>query len=181
MKHSSQDSAGRWFVVGALLLAIGCSSISYAQTVSLTTAEKEWLKYLREEEKVARDVYLYLYDVWGSAIFNNISGSEQRHMDSIKALLDKYGVADPAEGKSQGEFTNPELQALYDALVDQGSLSLVEALNVGILIEETDIADLEAALAASKRRDIRNVYNNLLQGSLNHLGAFESSLAQQQN
>jgi len=58
---------------------------------------KDWLTYIREEEKLARDVYLYLYDMWGSSIFDNISVSEQAHMDAIKTLIDRYGLDDPAE------------------------------------------------------------------------------------
>ncbi len=173
----TRSSAGKLVVVAGLLFAVGLSSLAYAQTAALTSAEKGWLTYIREEEKVARDVYVFLYDVWGSAIFNNISSSEQTHMDAIKNLLDKYGVTDPAAGKGFGEFTNPELQALYDALVAQGSLSLVDALNVGVLIEETDIADINAALALTAKRDIKTVYSNLLRGSNNHLTAFNANLA----
>jgi hypothetical protein len=115
--------------------------------------------------------------MWGSPIFSNISASEQKHMDAIKTLLVKYGIPDPAAGKGQGEFTNEEFNTLYYNLTRQGSLSLVDALKVGVFIEETDIDDLNKAIASTKRRDIRTVYSNLLQGSLNHLDAFCSNLA----
>ena len=130
---------GQWLMAGGLLLWLGVSAASAAQVVALTAAEKEWMAFMREEEKVARDVYLVLGDLWGAKVFANIAVSEQRHMDSIKALLAKYGLPDPAAGKAVGEFTNPDLQAMYNQLVEQSSLSLVDALEVGVLIEETDI------------------------------------------
>lgn len=134
---------------------------------------------MREEEKMARDVYTYMYNKWGGQIFYNIITSEQKHMDAVKTLLDRYGVADPAANTPAGVFTNPELQTLYNQLIAQGNVSYVEALQAGVFIEETDINDLNTAIAATKRRDIKNVYNNLLLGSQNHLKAFVSNLAAQ--
>ncbi len=151
--------------------------VSSVQTVALTDDETDWLTYMREEEKVARDVYLYLNETWNIRTFKNIAASEQTHMDAIKVLLDRYTVSDPAAGKGRGEFTNPDLQKLYDTLVRKGSSSKFEALQVGIIIEETDIDDLTEGIATTRHNDIRTVYGNLLQGSLNHLDAFESSLA----
>jgi len=94
----------------------------------------------------------------------------------VKTLIDRYGMPDPAAGKAQGEFTDPVLQKLYNDLIAQGSVSSVDALKVGIFIEETDISDLNKAIAATTHKDIRTMYNNLLQGSMNHLNAFESNL-----
>jgi hypothetical protein len=146
-------------------------------TAPLTDDEKYWLTYLREEEKVARDVYLSLNDTWNLRIFKNIAASEQQHMDAIKQLLATYNIPDPAAGKGTGEFTNPDLQQLYDDLIQQGSISKAEALKVGVIIEETDIDDLNEAIATTRHNDLKTVYRKLLQGSLNHLDAFESSLA----
>jgi len=151
--------------------------VSSVQTVALTDDENYWLTYMREEEKVARDVYLYLNDKWNVRIFKNIAASEQTHMDAIKTLLDTYTIPDPAAGKGIGEFTNPDLQKLYDDLIREGSISKVEALRVGVIIEETDIDDLTEGIATTRHNDIKTVYSNLLQGSLNHLDAFESTLA----
>ena len=151
--------------------------VSSVQTVALTDDENYWLTYMREEEKVARDVYLSLNEKWNLRIFKNIAASEQVHMDAIKTLLDTYNIPDPATGKGRGEFTNPDLQELYDDLIQQGSISKVEALRVGVIIEETDIDDLNEGIATTRHNDIKTVYSNLLQGSLNHLDVFESSLA----
>ena len=145
-------------------------------TGTLTDDEKYWLTYLREEEKVARDVYLSFNDTWNLRIFKNIAASEQKHMDATKALLDRYSIPDPAADTGIGEFTNPDLQQLYDDLIRQGSISKAEALRVGVTIEETDIDDLNEAIAAAGHNDIKTVFSNLLQGSLHHLDAFESGL-----
>lgn len=142
----------------------------------LTPAEKDGLLFMREEEKLARDVYMYCDDLYTPPIFANIATSEQRHMDAILTLLDRYELEDPAAGKEPGEFTDPDLQALYDQLIVQAAISLEDALRVGVLIEETDIADLEAHLLEVEHNDIRRVYENLLRGSQNHLAAFEALL-----
>lgn len=146
---------------------------------TLSDAEIEGLLYMREEEKLARDVYLMLYEKWGMRILQNISGSEQTHMDAVKALLDRYDLDDPAAGTDVGVFTNPTLQELYDQLVDEGSQSLADALRVGAAIEEIDILDLEERIAQTDNSDIQLVYENLMRGSRNHLRAFVSTLERQ--
>jgi hypothetical protein len=145
-------------------------------TITLTAEEKSDLIFMREEEKLARDVYLTLYEKWGTAVFASIATSEQQHMDAILNLLNTYKLADPAAGKLVGEFVNPELQALYDALIERGSQSTLEALKVGGVIEETDIEDLTAAMDTSRLNKIDNVYANLLEGSYNHLRAFAGKI-----
>jgi hypothetical protein len=140
----------------------------------LSADEAASLIFMREEEKLARDVYNALYAVWSQPTFVNIAASEQAHMDEIKVLLDRYGLTDPAQGT--GVFTNPDLQALYDQLVAQGSVSLADALKVGAAIEEIDILDLQERLALTDNLDIQTAFNNLLSGSANHLRAFTSVL-----
>ncbi|NOR83897.1 MAG: DUF2202 domain-containing protein, partial [Ardenticatenales bacterium] len=83
----------------------------------LTDAEASGLLYMREEEKLARDVYLTLFELWDFQSFANIARSEQTHTDAVQRLLERYDLPDPAGGQSVGEFTNPDLQALYDQLV----------------------------------------------------------------
>lgn len=143
--------------------------------VTLSADEADTLQFLREEEKLARDVYITLHAQWGSNVFANISDSEQQHMDAIKVLLDKYGIDDPALPRV-GEFNNDDLQGAYNVLVARGSQSLLEALRVGGFIEELDIGDLDDAIAATKRTDILNVYDSLQCGSGNHLRAFGGQL-----
>jgi len=140
----------------------------------LSSSDEEALIYMREEEKLAHDVYIAMYEQWGLPLFQNISRSEQAHTDAIKTLLDAYNIPDPAS-TDPGVFTNPELQALHNQLVTQGKQSLSEALLVGAAIEEIDILDLQESLGVSDNSNIQRVFNNLLRGSINHLKAFTST------
>jgi len=176
MRDIFKEKAKTWFVVGGLLLVMSITSVGYVRAAVLTDEEIYWLTYMREEEKLARDVYIYLFDMYGSSIFGNISVSEQRHMDAIKTLLDRYGIDDPAAGNEEGIFDDGFLGDLYKTLIDAGSASLVDALKVGVFIEVTDIDDLQAGIASTTRRDIKKVYSNLLRGSYNHFDAFCSNL-----
>jgi hypothetical protein len=142
------------------------------EIVSLSDEEAQTLTFMREEEKLARDVYITLYNIWGNDVFNNISRSEQKHMDSMKSQLDKYGLEDPVTDNTVGVFQNEVLADLYDELVARGEASAEEALFVGGFIEELDIGDLEEAIAESTHVDIASAYENLMRGSRNHLRAF---------
>lgn len=144
--------------------------------VSLTEEEKNDLLFMREEEKLARDVYLTLFEKWGTPVFANIATSEQQHMDAMLILLNTYKLPDPAAATVVGEFVNTELQELYDALIQRGNQSVLEALKVGGIIEETDIEDINAAIETSRLAKIDSVYENLLEGSYNHLRAFAKQI-----
>jgi len=150
--------------------------------VVLTEAEIQNIKFMRQEEKLARDVYLTLYHEYKTPIFLNISKSEQRHMDAMKRLIDKFKLQDPISDNKIGVFPDPEskddidFNDLYNELVDRGMLSYCDALQVGIDIEELDIEDIENALLIEdvKAQAVIRVLNNLLNGSYNHLRAFTS-------
>ncbi len=146
-------------------------------TTALSAAEKDGLVVLREEEKLARDVYLKLAEKWDLPIFTNIAASEQRHMDAVKNLIDKYGLEDPVKDNTIGKFTNTAFADLYTQLVDRGNESLADALQVGVFIEKLDIDDIALLLEDVTHRDIERVYTNLLAGSNNHLAAFNAALA----
>jgi len=154
-------------------------ALSVVPTGDLTAVEIEGLVFMREEEKLARDVYLVLYNQWNIPIFQNIANSEASHMQALLTLIERFGIEDPAVGNDVGEFTNPDLKALYDQLVSQGSQSLADALKVGAAIEEIDILDLEERLAQTDKDDIMLVYENLLKGSRNHLRSFTNTITQQ--
>ena len=124
----------------------------------LSDAEKKGLLLMREEEKLARDLYKALYDKWGIRAFSNIAKSEQQHMDSVKALLDRYGLADPVGSNKPGEFSDPALQKAYDDLLKKGLLSRAEAVTVGAMVEELDIKDLrEERRKADNRSEERRL------------------------
>lgn len=141
-------------------------------STSLTADETAGLLLMREEEKLARDVYLTLADQWGVRVFSNIASSEATHMAAMGDLITRYDLVDPIVNDVRGVFTNPDLQKLYNDLVARGSVSVNEAFQVGALIEDLDIYDLENLLAKTDKADIMVVYENLQKGSRNHLRAF---------
>ncbi|UUX93394.1 DUF2202 domain-containing protein [Methanoplanus endosymbiosus] len=143
---------------------------------NLTEAEAADILFMAEEEKLARDAYLYYYDKWGQPVFSNIASAEETHMDSMVVLIERYSLVNPVEGEVRGVFENPELQALYDGLVTSGSVSETDALKNGALIEEIDIIDLDDAIAGTDKQDIILIYENLRRGSENHLRSFVSNL-----
>lgn len=130
------------------------------------------LLYMREEEKLARDVYLALYERWGARTFLNIAKAEQQHMDAVGALLAVRNIEDPVAGSAAGEFKNVDLAALYTSLVEQGMKSIQEAYLVGAIIEDLDIYDLKEYLSKTTDEAEIWVYTNLLKGSENHMRAF---------
>jgi len=157
--------------ITAILLS-NSSYVSYDKDLDpLSQAEINDLKFLREEEKLARDVYLYSYDKYQLKIFDNISQSEQRHMNSVLNLLNKYGIPDSASTEI-GVFNNPDLQKLYNTLTKQADISSVEALKAGATIEDLDINDIDDFTTNTTKPDILNVYENLNCGSKNHIRAF---------
>jgi hypothetical protein len=147
-------------------------------TEALTNDEISSLMLMREEEKLARDVYLELFDRWNVQIFSNIANSEQQHTDMVALLLQKYDLADPFV-EQRGVFANEELAELYTLLIEQGKESLLAGLKVGATIEDLDIYDLQQALVYIDNQDIRLVYQNLLKGSRNHMRSFYRQIALQ--
>lgn len=146
-------------------------------TTPLTPVETADLRFMREEEKLARDVYLQSYDQWATPSFANIASSEQSHMDAMLRLLRRYQLADPAAGAAIGEFQDPSLQALHDNLMALGSATELAALKVGGFIEEVDMRDIVAAMDRSQHADIDQTYARLLCGSRNHLRAYAAQVS----
>lgn len=146
---------------------------------ALSAAEADALLFMREEEKLAHDVYVGMKAKWGVNIFSNISTSEQRHMDAILCLINKYKLVDPVGGNGLGVFKNADLQILYNKLMEKGSESLVAALTVGATIEDLDISDLNTRLASVDNADIKAVFNELTRASRNHLRSFNRFLENQ--
>jgi hypothetical protein len=140
----------------------------------LRPEESAALIFMREEEKLAYDVYVTLFALWNIPTFQNINQSELTHINEIKILLDRYKIKDPASNEI-GVFTNPDLQALYNELISRGKNSLTEAIIVGAEIEEIDIIDLQSKLSLSNNKDILQVFSNLLDASYIHLRALTSA------
>lgn len=143
------------------------------ETTTLSQNEIDDLLFLREEEKLARDVYLYSFEKYGTQIFKNISNSESTHMEGVLTLLNKYDLEDPIINEI-GKFSNKELQEIYNKLIDQSNISLLEALEVGNTIEDLDINDIEHNEKRTKKEDLLIVYGSLKCGSRNHLRNFNN-------
>lgn len=143
-------------------------------TSSLTDGELASLLKMKEEEKLARDVYTALNQKWNNTIFSHISAAESNHLNAIILLLSTYG-GDASIGEP-GIFTNAEVQALYTKLVTDGSAAIEEAYKTGALIEEMDIYDLNVSLSSVTNANVNLVFENLVKGSRNHLRAFNLQL-----
>jgi hypothetical protein len=143
---------------------------------ALAASRSADLRAMRQEEKLARDVYLALGEQWDIQAFANIGSAEQRHMNALKVVMDRFDVEDPITDNTPGVYADESFATLYTQLVERGGASRVEALKVGALIEEMDIADLRQALDKTDHPDLTRTYENLLRGSRNHLRAFASNL-----
>jgi hypothetical protein len=148
---------------------------AFVQTSDLTEAESATLVKMKNEERLARDVYSALYQKWGRTVFSRISSAENNHLNAIVRLLQNYGVADTLIGDA-GTFTDVEVQTLYNTLIAKGSESIEEAYKTGALIEEMDIKDLSDALVATSNANFTMVFENLEKGSRNHLRSFYNQL-----
>ncbi len=150
--------------------------VSQLYQQDLSEEETNALLKMREEEKLARDVYTYLYELYNAQVFKNIAASEQRHMDTIARLITQYGLNDPVAGLDYGEFASSEMQELYTTLTTMGATDLAKAYQVGATIEDLDIKDLEDLLEVVDNTDIKFAFQNLMKGSRNHLRAFTTQL-----
>jgi len=167
----------------ATYMLIGCSkdetgvdSLMDQSMLELSTEEQMDLSFLREEEKLARDVYLYNYQLYGATIFSNIPSSEQTHMDKVLELLELAALEDSMTSNEIGSFENEDLALLYTQLTQQSATSLEEALKVGALIEDLDIADIETMMEHTTNSALLSVYSNLVCGSKNHIRAYSRNI-----
>ncbi len=142
--------------------------------IALSQIEKDALLFMMEEERLAKDVYDRLFDVWGLNQFQNIGRSEQSHMNAVENLMKQYDL--PYTILDAGTFKNADLQEAYDSLIAQGEASMVGALISGATIEDLDIYDLEEWMAKIENAEVLNVFKMLQCGSRNHLRAFTRSL-----
>jgi hypothetical protein len=137
------------------------------KNAALGTDTLDALRYIREEVKLARDLYGALSDIWGLEVFENTAKSKQLLMNAVSYLLKPYGFDDPAD--NAGKFVDSDLQELYSYLIDQGKVSRNNAIDVTILIEQTVIADLNDVLLQTNEKDVHKVLTLLMEGSENHL------------
>jgi len=184
-QNNRRGFLSKMLVAGASGIALFSSS-TYASSTStrLTKEQKDMLFFIYQEEKVARDVYIYLGELYpDESTFASIQLSEQRHMDAAQNLCINYGIdismIDESEGAC-GEFHVDYLQELYETCINLGETELVEALKVGKLIEETDIGTLtESIESMDMPDDIIKTYEILREGSYNHLESYEAAIARE--
>ncbi len=172
-------------VAAILALGLGTNAVATATPPSIPTPAPiatatavdaivaQQIAYMREEERLAGDVYLAIAKLYpDTTAFSRIAGAEQRHFDSVGKILTRYGLPDPSAGRAAGSYADDGLTELYDQLMAQAKVSVNEAYKVGVVVEETDIADLETDLTGNLPADVEAVWTNLLAGSNNHLAAF---------
>jgi len=188
MKKERRVFLERVSKLGAALLTAGAVSGTALQaknggtgTTELSDEKKDKLFYIFQEEKVARDVYITLGELYPEeSTFALIQLSEQSHIDAAKTLCDRYGVdTSYVNLDSVGQFELPVLQQLYDTCVERGSVSKLDGLRIGELIELTDLDDLETAMV-DMPDDVVKVFSNLKEGSENHLDAFRRAIAREE-
>lgn len=177
-KHIGMKDLLAAFMVLTAITVIACSNDDSVNpdTPIINESERQDLLYLYQEEKMARDLYLGVLDRYDIIQFQNISVSEQTHMDAVAGLLHTYDI-DILVADDRGLFTIPELQELYAVLSDRMETSLAGALATAALVEETDIADIREMKSRTSRGDILQVLERLECASGNHLGAFTTRLA----
>ncbi len=163
---------------GEAILTLEGGEEAAVKAAVLSPRETEGMLFIWEEEKVARDLYVSLYNETNLSIFTDLSRSEQNHMDQAKALMDKYELQAPVSD-TPGLFSNQTLIGLYDDLLSQGRQSPQEALKAAATFEEISIVDLEREISAADAEDIRVVYEGLLAGSRKHLRSYVRSLQEQ--
>lgn len=164
------------YVVDSSDFVVAGNHVANLPVEELTDDEINGLLAMREEEKLAHDVYITLYNKWKLNVFQNISKSELTHTEAVKYLIERYKLEDPVKDSSVGVFTNKEFADLYQNLVEKGSVSLLDALQVGATIEDLDIKDLKDHYLNTDNQDIKVVYNNLERGSRNHMRAFSRQI-----
>jgi len=150
-------------------------NVTGQKTATLLPEEEAGIYYMREEEKLAHDVYVEFFKLYpNNKTFSNISESEENHMAAMLRLINFYGFEDSASPDA-GVFNNTELQELYDDMISRGSEDLLTALNIGVEIELKDIDDLNVYMETDVK-NLLQVYGHLLSGSENHLKSFTKVL-----
>ena len=151
------------------------ASVTPTTAAALTTGERDGILFIWEEERMAEDLYLELYKNVKLPIFLNVANSEQIHMDSVKVLMDRYGLNETVQD-GDGVYANETLQKIYDDLLVSGEKSPEDALKAAALVEETSVHDLEIQISDTDKPEIISVYGGLLMGSEKHLRSFVRAL-----
>lgn len=138
------------------------------RTSVLTEEQKDMLFFIYQEEKVARDVYMTLGQMYNNeSTFGLMKMTEEKHLDCARRLCDIYGVDTSSVDESViGAFESPLLKMLYDTYIEKGRSSLRDALEMAEFIGASDLDMIEHA-SVGMPSDVVSVYEKLKKGSLN--------------
>jgi hypothetical protein len=158
----------------------------------LNDKQKYSLAYMWNEERLAQDVYLNLYKIHTDVRqLNNIgSNSEGVHIGLVQDLVEAYDInitnlVDYTQNYSQeelnamapGTYGIESIQNLYNLLYEKGAVSSQAALEVGCMVEVTDINDLDKYIVdAGTNQALLDTFNILRDGSYQHYWAFDKGL-----
>jgi len=172
----------------------------------LTQEVKDTIAYMGNEERLAYDVYQYLYNYHlnnGVAInqLTNISTrSETKHIQTVELLVKKYitslddfsnldatrnldadmSYSDlSADEMPAGKYNIQHIQDLYDELTAKGVESKEAALEAGCIVEVVDVEDLDDEIALARESnatDIVTAFEFLREGSYKHYWSFDKGL-----
>ena len=168
-------------------------------TLTVDFNEETHMVFMREEEKLARDVYITLGNMYpGAIVFSNIDDAEQQHTTTVKNKLASYNIADPNTDDTVGAFTGEDygwyFTEKYNLLVGLGEKSELDALYVGAFIEELDMLDIvqcpkvivdtqnkikdssDCGLNYTDKSDLQSMLESLLEGSKNHLRSYVGNI-----
>lgn len=130
-----------------------------------------------DEERMAYRLYTEIGEAHPNMRpFQNFPHSEKRHFN---ALVDYTQANFPGstDGKLDGKFHFESTQALFDKWLTEGKASPQAAAQVGVQLEQLDIADIDEFLAQKPERELKQILENLRRGSENHLAAFQRQLS----
>jgi hypothetical protein len=155
-------------------LAAGTSQMAAG---ALTAAQRTELARLAEEEKLNHDLYTAFAKAYSLPLFENLAAAEANHLQALRALMDRYGIADPTAGKAAGVFASATVQAAYDRLPAQGKNGQQAALAAAQIVEKNTIARYSDALGGLNAPAAERVYSNLRAAETRHLAAIDTWLA----
>ncbi|MES9538798.1 DUF2202 domain-containing protein [Actinomadura sp. NPDC000600] len=144
-----------------------------APSGTVTAEQKTALAAQAEEEKLTHDLYTAFAARYDARVFDRIAKAESNHLSAVRTLLDRYGISDPTEGRSAGQFASADVKAEYDRLLAQGSANEQAALQVGATAEKTQLPTMRKAAQDAKAADVKRLYDRLIATSQRHVAAFQ--------
>lgn len=162
------------------LLVCACFiiSVTKAQKITLSSAETKALINVHDNQKLSLFVYDSLYAIWGINPFGNIRSAESQHIDFLDDVAENYDVVLDKNKSTDSKpgFITLQAENIYHESISKGSLSVIDALKRGALLEEMSLLVLHEAKAVTIKSDLLHTFDILAMGSKNHLQAFNKRL-----